>query len=263
MPRSRKTEPKPGLRRDTTLVIGVIAGVVFVVALLFLFMRPKETVVPADTNTTVDTSQVTITTDDGVALAATIKYPVRNVLSPAVILLHQYGQDRHQWDPYLQGFLDAGVVVLSYDMRGFGTSRLAAIPTDLQTHLDSLPNDLPAVIAYLRAQPSIDQDKISIIGASIGADVAYVGIGSGLGLYRAGMLSPVVRGTALDGHLVKDFAPRGVIAIASEAEQDEAETFMAKVKDPKRTTIVEGNDHGLELLSDPTHLESLITWIKS
>lgn len=243
------------------LTVGAAGAVIVAIAVTVFMVRPKPTLAP--TTNTADPSAVTITTDDGIQLAATVKYPVRDSLSPAVILLHQYGQDRHQWDPYLQSFLTAGagIAVLSYDMRGFGDSRIANIPASQEEHLDSLPKDLPAVIAYLKRQPSIDPEKISVIGASIGADVAFVGIGSNLGLYRAALLSPVVRGTALDGHQVSGFAPAGVYGLSDDKEQSDLKTFMAKVGDLKQETIVPGGGHGVELLTAAGVLDGIIAWI--
>lgn len=253
--------PKSNRPRSTReLTIGTTAVAVFVVAVTVMFTWPKHTTAP--TTTTADPSTVTITTADAVKLEATIKSPVRNTLSPAVILLHQYGQDRHQWDAYLQRFLDAGLVVLSYDMRGFGASRLKSIPADQQAHLQSLALDLPAVLAYVQTQPNVDQAHISIVGASIGADVAYLASGSHLGLYRTVLLSPVVRGTALDGHDVPGFSPTGVLGVASDAEQTDLTTFMSKVNEPKRTSVIPSDAHGMELLVQSKLLDDIIAWIK-
>lgn len=235
---------------STMLLIGVV---------WFSFHQTQKVATPVVT----DTSQIHITTGDGITLAATIKYPVRNVLSPVVILLHDYGQDRHQWDPYLQKFLDAGIAVLSYDMRGFGDSRLPTIPTNQDDHLNSLTNDLPAVMEYIQQQPAIDQNRIMIVGASIGADVAFVVSGSGLGITRTVLLSPVVRSTTLDGHLVENFGPKNIFGIASDSEKTDLESFMSRVADPKQTSIIPNDGHGIALLSSSSVMESIIAWLKS
>lgn len=240
----------------------MIGGSTLIVAAIVIgtfFMSAKHSLAPTVTTTT-DPSAITITTADGVILAATMRSPVRNSLSPAVILLHEYGQDRHQWDPYLQKFLDAGIAVLSYDMRGFGASRLAAIPSSTDEHLGSLPKDVVAVMAYLRQQPTIDQQRINIIGASIGANVAYVASGSGLGLHRAVLVSPSLPGTALDGHDVANFAPSGILGITNQAEEKNLQAVMSNVQEPRQTQIVTGG-HGIELLSVDTVLPSIIQWI--
>lgn len=234
--------------------------VVLAAVIIVLVMRPNPTATPtANSN---DPSQIVITTEDGINLATTVKYPVQNSLSPAVVLLHQYGQDRHQWDEYFQGFTDAGIAVLSYDMRGFGDSRLPEIPRDQNTHLASLRLDLPAVLGYLRQQPNIDSSRISLIGASIGADVAYLGSGSNSGVFRAVLLSPVARGKIFDGHDIPSFSSSGVFGISSEKESADLVTFMKTVKEPKAQKIETGNAHGVALLTKAGLLDSIITWVK-
>lgn len=238
-----------------------IGGLVLLGVIITMFVvRPKPTAAP--TTNTVDLSQITITTEDGINLAATIKYPVRNVLSPVVVLLHEYGQDRHQWDAYLQQFLDAGIAVLSYDMRGFGDSRLSAIPKDQDSHLASLALDLPAVIKYLQQQPRIDSSHISLVGSSIGAGVAHVGSGSNLGFYRTVLLSPVVRGTIFDGHTVAGFSPTGVFGISSAKDEADLTVFMKNVKDPQRKEVELGDAHGMAMLKNSEVLDNIISWVK-
>ena len=252
---------KPNSQRKVPiqyLVIGCV--VIAAVGVMMYFVRPKKTVAPT-TNTTT-TSATIITTDDGINLEATGRYPVRNVQVPAVVFLHEYGQDRHQWDAYLQTFLDAGVAVLSYDMRGFGASRLAAIPPDQQTHLATLPNDLHAVISYLEQQPSIDPAKISIIGAGVGADVAYVASGSNLDVHRVVLLSPAQTGTALDGHDVEGFASTGVFGIANDSQQAVLNKLIATVTDPKDQRIVPGSVTGVKLFDHQDILSASIAWIQ-
>ncbi len=236
--------------------VGLVAAAIIIGALM---IHPPATLAPA---TPRDKSAITITTADGVKLAATYKAPAGQILSPVVILLHEYGQDRHQWDPYRPSFLAAGIAVLSYDMRGFGESRLAVIPPDQATHLNSLPLDLPAVLNYLKAQPHLDQSKISLVGASIGADVAFVASGSQLDVHRAVLLSPVVSGPALDGHTVPGFAPAGVFGLSSTQTEGDLNVFMAKVKDPQQIKVISGGGPGLELLATAGVLDSVIQWIK-
>jgi dienelactone hydrolase len=246
--------------KTTHQMLMYLGGLVVLGAIIiFLVLRPKPTVAPV-TNTT-DPSQITITTDDGISLAATIKYPVRNSLSPAVVLLHQYGADRHQWDQYFQSFINAGMVVLSYDMRGFGESRMPAIPKDQETHLASLALDLPAVIKYLQQQPSVDSARISFVGASIGASVDYVGSGNSLGVYRTVLLSPVVRGAAFDGHDVVGFSPSGVFGVSSEKEKADLETFMKNVKDPQQKKVEPGDAHGIALLPNTELMDNIVSWL--
>src|SRR4029078_11516124 len=133
--------------------------------------------------------------------------PTSNIQAPAIILLHEYGKDRHEWDPYVQNFVDAGFAVLSYDMRGFGDSRLKSIPANKEAHLAQLPKDLPDVMAYILSQPSINPQHISVIGVGVGANVAFVGSGSHLDIHRTALLVPEALSKSLDGSTVTNFTP--------------------------------------------------------
>lgn len=209
-----------------------------------------------------DLRHVSITTSDGIVLAATVTYPVRNVQSPIVILLHDYGMDRHQWDMYTQKFIEDGFVTLSYDMRGFGESRLPTIPSSQTDHLNSLLNDLPDVLSYIRQQPAIDSNNINIMGVGIGADVAYVASASSLGLRKAIMLSPVAYGTALNGSTIEHFAPTNILGIDSAENTSALQSYMDRTVQPKQQLLVPNGNRGMALLNANTVIDSIITWLR-
>src|SRR5262245_4172761 len=58
---------------------------------------------------------VKITTTDGVTLTAETAYPAGAGPFPVVIFVHEFGQDRHQWDVYHDQFIDDGFAMLAYD----------------------------------------------------------------------------------------------------------------------------------------------------
>lgn len=239
---------------------GYIVLSLVIVAIIVYVVRPKHAHAPTST---VDPSAITITTEDGIKLAATIKYPVRNIQVPAVVLLHEYGQDRHEWDPLLQRFLDEGIAALSYDMRGFGESRLPAIPADRDAHLKSLQKDLPAVRAYLHQQPSIDQQHISLIGAGLGGDVAWEGMGNQLDFARAVLLSPTDPGQAFDHHGQVVFAPHDIFGLAHIGDEKILKSMMSSTTDPKKTTIVQTDTAGVDILDNQEVWPDIISWLKS
>lgn len=234
----------------------LMAGLVAVIC-SFAFQR-----VATSSHSDIDSRRVTITTSDGIVLVATASYPVRNVLSPAVILLHDYGMDRHQWDAYTQKFLDNGFVTFSYDMRGFGESRLPTIPASQTDHLNSLLNDLPDVLAYLRQQPAIDPNRISIIGIGVGADVAYVASASNLGIQRAVLLGPVAYGSALNGSTLQHFSPTRILGIDTENNATALRTFMDRAVEPKQQLLIPNAGSGVILLTSTTVIDSLFTWLQ-
>src|SRR5438552_1717881 len=67
-------------------------------------------------------AQVTFTTDDGVTIGATL-HPGATPDAPAVVLVHQLGSTRAEWDPLVaQLSHPPALTLLAIDMRGHGES---------------------------------------------------------------------------------------------------------------------------------------------
>jgi len=247
----------------TRFVPTIVALVVLAVIGVVISLTKKPVVTSNVTNTSTDTTSVTITTTDEVKLSVTVKYPVRNIQVPAIIFLHEYAKDRHQWDAYTQKFIDAGFAVLSYDMRGFGESRLPSIPTDTESHVAMLQKDVPDLITYLKQQPSIDPEKITLIGAGLGANVAYVAAGSDLGVYRTVLLSPIPQTKATDGSAVKNFSPKNILGVAGTENAKDLNAIMKNVTGLHETFEVDGGSFGASLLNNEQTLSQILTWLQS
>lgn len=124
--------------------------------------------------------EVVVKTPAAHTLAGTLTLPrSRRGRIPAVITISGSGaQDRDEALPGMSGYRpfrelaaglsERGVAVLRYDDRGFGAStgvHAGATSADFA-------EDTRAVVAYLRARPDIDPDRIFLIGHSEGAMIA-------------------------------------------------------------------------------------------
>jgi pimeloyl-ACP methyl ester carboxylesterase len=89
--------------------------------------------------------------------------------SPAVVLVHDYGATREQMLPLVRPLHDAGFVVLVLSLRG-SDSRLPAGQTFGLTESD----DVKAAVDVLRKRPSVNPEKIAIIGEGTGATAALL-----------------------------------------------------------------------------------------
>lgn len=117
--------------------------------------------------------EVTLTTRDSLSLAASFDAPAGEMAVPAVLLLHQYEDDRSQWGTWPETLRDAGYAVLAIDYRGHGDSD--PYPGQLEailTNPDGAPHDVDAALDWLRARDTVDGDRIAIVGTSIGANLA-------------------------------------------------------------------------------------------
>lgn len=177
---------------------------------------------------------------------------------PAVLLLHQYGGSREQWAEFAPVLAREGHAVLVPDLDYEG-SDTAALLADVRAGLD-----------YLMAQERVDPERTAIIGASIGANLAYVASGIFEDLDTVVSLSPDSRPAdeALVGEGMADFKPRSVLFISDEAESPDTTTLANNVDDPVDVKIQVGQAahggkaaHGVELLENELVVPQILEWL--
>src|SRR5262249_2137018 len=104
------------------------------------------------------------TASDGLVIAATY-YGAAKRPAPGVLLLHMVGGRKEDWGKFALQLRSAGFNVLAIDLRGHGM-------TGGDLAWTKAPGDGKPVIAEFRARPSMIPDKVFIVGASIGANLA-------------------------------------------------------------------------------------------
>ncbi len=124
---------------------------------------------------------LTLTAADGTSLAATVARPTDGSCLPAVLLVHQYLNDRTQWADEQAQFVAAGYIAVAIDLRGHGESdpaqgELSSVLTDP----DQAPTDVAAGVGWLAEQAEIDTDRMAVVGTSIGANLSVVALHQGL-----------------------------------------------------------------------------------
>jgi len=243
---------------------------------------------PGGEQISTDPQDLSFVSEDGLALAGTY-YPSSTANSPLVLLMHQFGRSRADWvelahwmqngsspGAYTSGVLanrafkydwfppmPAGLslAVFSFDFRGHGGSAGPSESFDAAGFL----MDARAALAFARALPGIDPQRIITIGASIGADAAVdvcLSIDDfeiddeqeGQGCIGALSLSP---GNFLGVDYVAAItrlgqAPHAVTVhcLAAEADANAPELCRAEVGAYKTHTIYPGSDHGFALIED-------------
>lgn len=123
--------------------------------------------------------EVTVTTPMGHSLAGTLTLPsVRRGRVPAVVTITGSGQqDRDETISIVPGFRlfrqvadtlgRRGIAVLRLDDRGIGRSG-----GDVNGTTADFADDIRAAVAYLRARPEIDPQRIALVGHSEGGMIA-------------------------------------------------------------------------------------------
>ena len=218
---------------------------------------------------------ISLQTDDAVEIRAVLAAPAPGGSSrPAVVFIHQGGSSKEEWlDTALFGdVVREGWVALAYDIRGHGES---GGEVDFDTFFDDpdeAPRDLRAVLDHLLTLEQVDAERIAVVGASIGSNLACVAAGS------AGF--PVKTAVAISGKTSAVFnlaggrdrltELRSVFHIASELEQsgrraEWATELYSLTAVPRRLEIVgDASSHGVSIFADDPALQSrILSWLRA
>ena len=216
---------------------------------------------------------VTFLSEDSVHLRGTFWEP-REHRAISLLLLHDLGADRSSWERFVPLFRTRGWGVLSFDLRGHGESVRQDMRADLlKVHDDDLlsphgyPQDVRAALAFLARQSKADPGKLAIVGAGLGADLAYAGSARGWGNASTVCLSldePRARALAGTGA----FAPRSIYLLYGSLDPVSATSavaFSSTAASPAETKAYDGtNATGMDLFSQqaPEILARSIMWIE-
>lgn len=204
--------------------------------------------------------EVSFTATDGYSLSGTYSVPLAGspIKMPVVVLVHDAEKDRSEFAGFTATLLDQGYAVLAYDSRGAGKSAGGA--ADRKDYV----KDLSGALTFLSTQKEVDSSEVGVVGAGIGAHVAYVAAGSAPEVKAAVALSPLsmtglpkeLLGTGLTG-----FSPDALFVGSDEKEKAAADALYKKVKDPKQQRVYQGAGRGAALLGDDKALQDILSFI--
>jgi len=199
---------------------------------------------PTATNTAEpDWVTVSATADDGLGLVGDFYPTVAE--NPTVILLHQLYTDRSSWTPYMASLRDAGINVLVVDLRGHGL-------TGGEVNWIAATQDVQSWFNWLRTEAGVRPDAISVMGSSMGANLAIVGCGADVFCRSAIAISPgwEYYGLSVELALEEQLANRTALIIYAERDRYPA-IGVPLMKDiaSEQTQFIEfpGNAHGMNL----------------
>lgn len=206
---------------------------------------------------------------DGTMLKATYMSPGQP--GPAMLLVHQCNMDRTSWSGIATQLVDAGVHVLTLDLRGFGDSggqgprEAGGFPNFMQT----AHGDVDMAYEYLVAQSGVDTLHVAAGGASCGAMLTAELASRQPGVKALMLLSgpPSERAVA---HMA---ATSGLAVFAAAATGDTVTPGVADAlkgategsPHPHSTAkIYGGSEHGLPMFEKNAELEpALVAWLKN
>jgi len=193
-------------------------------------------------------------TEDGVHLQGTYYRPAA-VNAPGVALLHMLGRKRQDWDAFAQKLQDAGYGVIAIDLRGHGES-------GGERAWGKMTKDAAIAVDFIRYRPEIDPDRVVIMGASIGANIAINYAAQDPKVAGVALLSPGLdyRGVKTE-KVVKQYGNRPLFIAASSEDAYAAESARkldSLARGPHQLLILDNQGHGTQMLGKDNGLEKAI-----
>ncbi len=221
---------------------------------------PEPTAVPRPA----DPFRVTITTADGVALAASWRPAPGGGKAPAVLLVHDFSRERRELEPLAARLGAAGYATLTFDLRAHGEStRKNGQPIPISprylTDPNGFPRDVQAAAAWLRER----SQKTAALGFSTGGYLALLAAARGQvdAAIVVSVNEPRVAGLAGNNPPV----PRSLLLIACEEDPgraDSAKKLEEAAKAPKRLLLFPGAAHNLAVLREHPEAEAaILAWL--
>ena len=218
--------------------------------------------VPAAAQGAPEPQRVGVTASDGLTLVGNF-FPAPedaagDTGAPTVLLLHQFGATKRSWRSLIPALHDAGYAILAVDLRGHGETGGSLdwpqAETDTQTWLD-----------WLRQQSGVDPERLSIIGSSIGSNLALRGMADDGHVVTAVAISPGLDYFGVTTQdAVETIGQRSVFLITAQLDTQSSagvKTLAAVVQGDVLIRIYRGNAHGVSLFSQKDCMPMIVSWL--
>ena len=209
------------------------------------------------------TQRVSFRTADGVTIAATWFEPSFRP-APAVILVHMLGRSRGDWEDAASRLAGAGIGALALDLRGHGDSSGGA---EGGANHSALVRDIEAARRYLATRSEVQQSRIGLAGASMGANLAALQAGADAGVASLALLSPSLdyRGLRIEA-AVRKYGSRPILLVVSDEDayaRRTAEDLKKAGGGIREVLMLSGAGHGTTMLGrDPNLVPALVAWFQ-
>jgi pimeloyl-ACP methyl ester carboxylesterase len=219
-------------------------------------------------------SAVRVETSDGWSIAGDWKPAAgKKKGKTAVVLLHGLDSSKEEWAPLSQALAKRGVASLALDMRGHGKSLGASGNQTWHTfkpgpegEWGGMWKDAEAAVAWLRAK---GYSNVGVVGASLGAEVAFQAALSVPDVKFAGLLSPVIDpDNDRMKMLMKAYGARPLLLAASRPDLRSYQSATGLTR--LRTEAALPSDwvggrsgHGAEMFADGQTLDKIADWIRA
>ena len=184
---------------------------------------------------------------------------------PSALLLHGYGEDRSVWREFRRELLSRGWAVMALDLRGHGQSKTRN-QTPMQATQEwrnsphEFPVDLDPALDWLKARPRVNTQKIVVIGADIGANLALIASGRFPEVRTVVAIKPNLAESLAMAGSAQDFQPRSALIVVADA--NEGNRIRALVKAPSRVQVVPLSGGTSQSVASKPVVDATLQWLK-
>jgi acetyl esterase/lipase len=194
---------------------------------------------------------------DGVAIAASVGVPAKGAQN-GVLFVHMSGRNREDWAPVADKFYRQGMMVLTVDLRGHGANvTTETAPTLTVADWAAMLEDVKAGVAELRKRGA---QKVAIIGAEVGANLALLAAVDDPAIASVALLSPGLDYKGLvTGEAAKRYGARPILFVASKDDAyglRSATTLDSLSTGPHTLQVFEAAGKGTRMFNREPSLES-------
>jgi pimeloyl-ACP methyl ester carboxylesterase len=205
---------------------------------------------------------VDLTAADGVTLKA-VYYPPKNpnLRNPALLLLPMLNSGKEAWQEFAGAAQEAGHAVLALDLRGHGESGGTQ-------DFGVMDRDVDVAVNWLAGRLEIAGDRIGVVGADLGANLAIRAGSRHAEVKSVALLSPGLDYKGIQTvEALSAYGQRPVIIVAAENDTyaaDSARTLNSRALGQHQLQIYPGSDRGTNLLRAQAGLRPmLLAWFAS
>lgn len=199
-------------------------------------------------------TDVTLTAADGKSIVASIGVPAKG--TNGVVFVHMSGRTKDDWQVVADKFYRQGLYVAAIDLRGHGANVTGTPPTLTGADWTAMAEDVRAGVAELKKRGA---QKVALVGAEVGANLALVTAANDAAIASVAMLSPGLdyKGI-LTGEAMKRYGARPVLIVASQDDTygvRSATALDGLAQGPHTLTLFEAAGKGTKMFNREPGLE--------
>ena len=194
--------------------------------------------------------------------------------APAVLLLHQWMQNRQSYDALAKRLQAKNFGVLAIDGRGFGDSTKTTDGKEVKQNpaaekldanlVKNMTADVENAFQFLTKQKNVNASRVGIVGASYGSSLAIIYAAENPQVKAVALLSPGINyfDNLPTEPAVKKYGNRQLLLVAAEDDEDSVEA-VKKLKatggsEKYEIKVYEKGGHGTDLFGAKVGLEDLL-----